>query len=846
MDEMHDTRGPYRREVLGGMAAVGVGTLVGSDAARAESNDAVEIEDWHDLHAIRDDLEGDYILTNDLDETTAGYDEYITNSSIGWEPIGPSPTGSSPFTGSIDGNGHSIIGLRIDAPPDEFDGAFGLFSFVHDSTIRNLSLEGVEINAVGAIGALVGYAVGSNISSVSVQGSIEAPSDSESRCGGILGIADNTEDSENSTELRQIEANVNIDGGAVSGGICGAFWSDGLIQEAHTSGSVSGGGTGGIVGAVEGQLDSDDKSTIRRASTSARVQIRTDLQTVEAAYGGGLVGNCINTTINSSSSTGSISAVDVDEEWTVFIGGIGGSLFGSEVADSYSTASVTGTEGSGGGGLAGVVDETSIETCYAAGEVRAEGESGGLVPSSSYTDTGNVEITDSYWDVEATAQSSSSGVSDDNGLSTDEMQGSSAQENMSELDFEETWEVTDGYPRLIWEPDPFDDEDSDLRDRLQSADVEAQVTIGGQEYLVLQNIPDEPEARFAYTDPDYRLLEPDAAVDVALSYRFCHEYVRFSNIERRLEIANDEYEEYGDLEALAAAANLLSELSGVIALSKVSPLSAASNAVDALQVAVDWSDRQLTDPYHEQFVRMAAASDAVNWSDEHTTDPGGSLLELSDEALDLTDSIIGAHQAVDATAGLATSASTVRDVFSEADGIRDDISPSNVDGVEDLQHAGYTVLASMATDAVVDAVSDVAEAQARIAAMGQGQAAARRPLLTELLELEERASEFDLAPAGILRIHTLQQADYQIQSAALYGQAELFEEYQSGGLGSIIGIINGTEDTPEQAREHAETWRDLSHEQANITGQYLQLGIDDYNASLNAERHGEQTVLTQQ
>ena len=33
----------------------------------------IEIWDWYDLHAIRNNLGGDYILMNDLDSTTAGY-----------------------------------------------------------------------------------------------------------------------------------------------------------------------------------------------------------------------------------------------------------------------------------------------------------------------------------------------------------------------------------------------------------------------------------------------------------------------------------------------------------------------------------------------------------------------------------------------------------------------------------------------------------------------------------------------------------------------------------------------------------------------------------------------------
>ena len=36
--------------------------------------EGIEIWDWYDLDAIREDLDGYYFLMNDLDSTTAGYE----------------------------------------------------------------------------------------------------------------------------------------------------------------------------------------------------------------------------------------------------------------------------------------------------------------------------------------------------------------------------------------------------------------------------------------------------------------------------------------------------------------------------------------------------------------------------------------------------------------------------------------------------------------------------------------------------------------------------------------------------------------------------------------------------
>jgi len=40
-------------------------------------SEPIEIYDWHDLDEVREDLDGDYILMNELDEDTDGYDELV-------------------------------------------------------------------------------------------------------------------------------------------------------------------------------------------------------------------------------------------------------------------------------------------------------------------------------------------------------------------------------------------------------------------------------------------------------------------------------------------------------------------------------------------------------------------------------------------------------------------------------------------------------------------------------------------------------------------------------------------------------------------------------------------------
>ena len=69
-----------------GMLAVGASQspLVGEGGvARATDVEVTEITDWHDLAAVRDRLDGEYVLVADLDSDTDGYDEHVATPEGG-------------------------------------------------------------------------------------------------------------------------------------------------------------------------------------------------------------------------------------------------------------------------------------------------------------------------------------------------------------------------------------------------------------------------------------------------------------------------------------------------------------------------------------------------------------------------------------------------------------------------------------------------------------------------------------------------------------------------------------------------------------------------------------------
>lgn len=139
-----------------------------------EEPPVTEIRTVEDLYMINLDLAGNYKLMNDIDLTEAtaegGDWDYVGN---GWEPIGSNGiySGDTPFTGTFDGNGYEINGMRINIkklPSGTGNVDVGLFAN-NKGIIKNLTVSG-SINAsanVYCVGAIAGSNYGT-IKDVSV------------------------------------------------------------------------------------------------------------------------------------------------------------------------------------------------------------------------------------------------------------------------------------------------------------------------------------------------------------------------------------------------------------------------------------------------------------------------------------------------------------------------------------------------------------------------------------------------------------------------------------------------------------------------------------------------------
>lgn len=123
---------------------------------------AIEIATAEELAAVAENLSGSYVLTADIDL-----------GGVEWTPIGAfladdgeeMPDAAYAFTGSFDGNGHTISNYTINQP----DGwAVGLFGCVSEAVIQDLTVENATVDGGMMVGAVVGYAYCSTLSGITL------------------------------------------------------------------------------------------------------------------------------------------------------------------------------------------------------------------------------------------------------------------------------------------------------------------------------------------------------------------------------------------------------------------------------------------------------------------------------------------------------------------------------------------------------------------------------------------------------------------------------------------------------------------------------------------------------
>ena len=206
---------------------------VGTIGASAEENDVIEIRTIAELFNINNNMSGNYKLMNDIDmteDTAVGGDwDFMGN---GWEPIGSDGIYSNiPFTGTFDGNGHQIIGMRINCnttPSGASTIYIGLFAN-NEGTIQNLGID--ETSKVES-GSYTGSICATNSGTIlnCYNRAAITSSTNNSYSGGICAY--------NSGDISNCSNEAIVSAKYYSGGICG-YSKTGTISDCHNIGDIT-------------------------------------------------------------------------------------------------------------------------------------------------------------------------------------------------------------------------------------------------------------------------------------------------------------------------------------------------------------------------------------------------------------------------------------------------------------------------------------------------------------------------------------------------------------------------------------------------------------------------------
>ena len=262
-----------------------------------------KIRTAQDLINIEQNVGADYVLANDIDL-----------SGMEWSPIGGT---TKVFAGTLDGNGHTISGLRI-TNAGEYNGLFYFCS----GTVQNLTLRGsIELSDYPSrimIGGICGTLINGMIDECNVDVDIIYNGGStgyaEISCGGLVGVSYNSEIYNSNYYGSMIVQDAAY---AKAGGIAGE-----MTLGSYAYGCVNGGNIEchlndisdesdiyGLVGGIAGSAMQCDFDSCENAG-SLMAELNDDYTASENSYlaVGGIVGETMSSTFSDCSNSGEYDA----------------------------------------------------------------------------------------------------------------------------------------------------------------------------------------------------------------------------------------------------------------------------------------------------------------------------------------------------------------------------------------------------------------------------------------------------------------------------------------------------------------------------------------------------------
>ena len=380
-----------------------------------------------------------------------------------WTPIGNS---SVAFTGSFDGDGHTVSGMFINTTSTH-NGLFGNVS----GTVQNVTVADSWVSGGKYTAGVVGRSTGTVATSINL-GSVLG----KDECvGGVIGSAYRKNTSVNSIVKKIVNKGIVI-GGNYVGGVAGCATGV-TVDEAENLAQIEG---FGYVGGVFGGIGSSEKNDTRNLKNFGNI--------TGSHFVGGISGHCSGVTsvnvhgntssysCNSSSGLKYCTIQKAQNEGKItgigYVGGIVGEVCNGYISMLSNLNDVVGERGTGGivssmsytkavsvynfgnvyggrfvGGIIGYNQEGVTSSVYSTGKV--DGDSlVGLMIGYNY----NTTMADYYYlkqgDQEPFGQNNGGGVATPK--TADEMKS----QNFAELlgdDFIYDSGLNDGYPVLKWE-----------------------------------------------------------------------------------------------------------------------------------------------------------------------------------------------------------------------------------------------------------------------------------------------------------------------------------------------------------------------------------------------------------
>jgi hypothetical protein len=381
--------------------------------------DCTATESWNEnTDEWVDGIVGGELISDSYNDIPNKFGSVVNNGYYGFASIG---TNGSPFTGTFDGNGHTVSNLWIFRKQSNWRGLFG---YAEGATIQNFTLQDSHIVGQSSVGGIVGHATDSTIQNVTTQNNsvraylsyygggivgfmIDSTLENVSVVGGAVHGSGNViggiVGQMNSGSISNSDTSANVDGGESIGGAIG-FMATGTINNLIASGNVhtdysevsiakSGQWAGGLVGFME-------LGTISSSTASGNVECSGD-------YCGGFAGIVYDAgaVISNSSSTGNVATL-LEHGNPSYVGGFAGSIennYSYDAGDPFAYGTtLTGLSASGNvsatssiyvGGFAGKIKNRSIINATSSGSVIAGTYVGGFSGFIEHSDISHSAVT---------------------------------------------------------------------------------------------------------------------------------------------------------------------------------------------------------------------------------------------------------------------------------------------------------------------------------------------------------------------------------------------------------------------------------------------------------------------